>query len=241
MSSIKLSSSGGGSVSLSAAPTSTDVTIQFPSGNSTVGQALVASSTSGELDWESVKTDSSIQVFRGFNFEPNDPYHLTNLNSDAISPQTVNYTGFRDGSGNPSGNIDTHSAYDSTNLCWIAPEFAYYSVTHVLAVKGNSSNTTTRHIGNFIEHTNSTNTIYERYSTYSQLAPSITDYCFITNTVNVLMLPTDRIYFKAGRVSNSSHATHDSICAPDPFNTGAPVSLADTPGSYVSIHKIRGF
>ena len=240
MSSIKLNSSGGGSVSLSAAPTSTDVTIQFPSGNSTVGQALVASSTSGELDWESVKTDSSIQVFRGFNFEPYTPYHTTNLNTDATTPQTVDYTGFRDGS-NPSGNIDTHNAYDATNLCWIAPEFAYYNVTHVLAVKGSSSNTTTRHIGNFIEHTTSTGIIYKRYSSYCQLAPSITDYGFVTNTVNVLMLPTDRIYFKTGRVSNSSHAASDFICAPDPFNTGAPLSLDETPGSYVSIHKIRGF
>jgi len=241
MSSIKLNSSGGGSVSLSAAPTSTDVTIQFPSNNSTVGQALVASSTSGELDWESVKTDSSIQVFRGFNFEPNTPYHTTNLNTDATTPQTVDYTGFRNASGNPSGNIDTHNAYDSTNLCWIAPEFAYYSVTHVLAVKGDSSNTTTRHIGNFIEHTNSTASVQEIYSTYCKLAPNIVDFGFTTNTVIVRMFPTDRIYFKTGRVSNSSHAASDFICAPDPFNTGAPLSLDETPGSYVSIHKIRGF
>lgn len=236
MSAIKLNSSGGGSVSLSAAPTSTDVTIQFPSGNSTVGQALVASSTSGELDWESVKTDSSIQVFRSFKYEPTFGLEQTPLSAVGTSPQTIDYRGW---SSSPTEKIDTHNAWDVTNGCWIVPEFAYYIVTHVLAVQGNSSNTTIRHVGNYIDHTSSTNFIHKRYSTYCQLAPNIVDYGFTTNTVIFQALPTDRIYFKTSRYSTAVSAD-DIICGTDPFNPGTPLTSRATPASYVSIHKIRG-
>ena len=238
MSSIKLNSSGGGSVSLSAAPTSTDVTIQFPSGNSTVGQALVAGNTAGELDWESVKTDSSIQVFRSFKYENTFGNEETPLTTLPASPQIIDYRGWASGS---SGQIDTHNAYDVSQGCWIASEFAYYSVTHVLAVSGNASNTVTRHVGNFIDHTDSTASLKERYSTYCELAPNIVDYGFTTNTVIVRMVPTDRLYFKAGRYSASAPTANDIIHGSDPFNAGYPIALQKTPASYVSIHKIRGF
>lgn len=120
MSSIKLSSSGGGSVSLSAASTSTDVTIKFPSSNSSASQALVASNTSGELNWETVPNSAAVPLLRLSNY--NTPTTSDYVGSGLTRPiewKTSNYTNFE---------TDTHSAWDATNYWYVVPQAGFYRV-----------------------------------------------------------------------------------------------------------------
>jgi hypothetical protein len=120
MSSVKLSSSGGGSVSLSAASTSTDVTIKFPSGNSSAGQALVAGNTSGELDWETVPNSTAVPLLRlnQYNTPTTSDYVGSGL-SRPIEWVKANFTNFE---------TDTHSAWDATNYWYVVPQAGFYRV-----------------------------------------------------------------------------------------------------------------
>lgn len=120
MSSIKLSSSGGGSVSLSAASTSTDVTIKFPSSNSSASQALVASNTSGELNWETVPNSAAVPLLRlgAYNTPTTSDYVGSGLTSP-IEWVKNNNTEFE---------TDTHSAWDATNYWYVVPQAGFYRV-----------------------------------------------------------------------------------------------------------------
>jgi hypothetical protein len=126
MSSVKLSSSGGGSVSLSAASTSTDVTIKFPSGNSSAGQALVAGNTSGELDWETVPNSTAVPLLRlaGYNTTSYTEYVSSGGFSRPIEwvkdPATIG----------SEFETDTHSAWDATNYWYVVPQAGFYRVNH---------------------------------------------------------------------------------------------------------------
>lgn len=121
MSSVKLSSSGGGSVSLSAASTSTDVTIKFPSGNSSAGQALVASNTSGELDWETVPNSTAVPLLRLKIY--NTTASINNLGSLDNAIQWIKTAN------NSEFETDTHSAWDASNYWYVVPQAGFYRVT----------------------------------------------------------------------------------------------------------------
>jgi hypothetical protein len=125
MSSVKLSSSGGGSVSLSAASTSTDVTIKFPSGNSSAGQALVASNTSGELDWETVPNSAAVPLLRLSAYN-------TPTTSDYIGGVPGRPLEWYVGANNVHSvfETDTHSAWDATNYWYVVPQAGFYRVSH---------------------------------------------------------------------------------------------------------------
>jgi len=124
MSSVKLSSSGGGSVSLAAASTSTDVTITFPSGNSSLNQALVASDSSGTLGWSTVPNSTAVPLLRLIAYN---------------TPTTSDYTSSLPGrpiewiTGGPTHahfETDTHSAWDATNYWYVVPQAGFYRVSH---------------------------------------------------------------------------------------------------------------
>ena len=125
MSSVKLSSSGGGSVSLSAASTSTDVTIKFPSSNSSAGQALVASNTSGELDWETVPNSAAVPLLRlgVYNYPNTSDY----VGTAPVRP--IEWTFLANGN-NSEFETDTHSAWDTTNYWYVVPQAGFYHVSH---------------------------------------------------------------------------------------------------------------
>lgn len=122
MSSIKLNSSGGGSVSLSAASSSTDVTIQFPSGNSSLNQALVASDSSGTLGWSTVPNSTAVPIFQTTTHNASlDAANVTNG-----TPTTAIEWGYNTSN---SGTFDTNSGYDATNYWYVIPQDGYYKVT----------------------------------------------------------------------------------------------------------------
>lgn len=125
MSSIKLNSSGGGSVSLSAASTSTDVTIKFPSSNSIAGQALVAGNTSGELDWETVPNSTAIPLLRLIE------YNIPS-SSDYVGSIPARPLEWHVGANNSLAywETDTHSAWDASNYWYVAPQAGFYYVRH---------------------------------------------------------------------------------------------------------------
>jgi hypothetical protein len=150
MSSIKLNSSGGGSVSLSAASTSTDVTIKFPSGNSSAGQALVAGNTSGELDWETVPNSTAVPLLRLTN------YNITNT-SDYVGSSPARALEWTIGSSNNNYDYwetDTHSAWDATNYWYVAPQAGFYRVTHSFngPIVSYADTTKVHHIHSVIVH-----------------------------------------------------------------------------------------
>lgn len=122
MSSIKLNSSGGGSVSLSAADTSTDVTVKFPSGNSSAGQALVAGNTSGELDWETVPNSTAVPLLRLSTYNiPSSSDYLGSVFSRSLEWRNDSSTNF---------DTDTHSGWDATNYWYVVPQAGFYQVHH---------------------------------------------------------------------------------------------------------------
>ena len=123
MSSVKLSSSGGGSVSLSAASTSTDVTIKFPSGNSSAGQALVAGNTSGELDWETVPNSTAVPLLRL-------AVYNTTASTDYVGPGYSKPIEWVKTANNTEFETDTHSAWDATNYWYVVPQAGFYRVNH---------------------------------------------------------------------------------------------------------------
>ena len=116
MSSIKLNSSGGGSVSLSAASSSTDVTIQFPSGNSSLNQALVASDSSGTLGWSTVPNSTAIPTFSATQVSWNSSTNVNSTPTEALTWSTSTRV----------HNYDTHSGYDATNNWYVIPQDGYY-------------------------------------------------------------------------------------------------------------------
>ena len=127
MSSIKLSSSGGGSVSLSAASTSTDVTIEFPSSNSSLNQALVASDSSGTLGWSTVPNSTAVPVLRL-------TYHNTTNSSDYVGSLPARPLEWIIGSGNNNyafWETDTHSAWDNSNYWYVVPQAGFYRVSQI--------------------------------------------------------------------------------------------------------------
>jgi hypothetical protein len=127
MSSVKLSSSGGGSVSLSAASTSTDVTIKFPSGNSSAGQALVAGNTSGELDWETVPNSTAVPLLRL-------AVYNTTASTDYVGPGYSKPIEWVKTANNTEFETDTHSAWDATNYWYVVPQAGFYRVNHQFEV-----------------------------------------------------------------------------------------------------------
>lgn len=124
MSSVKLNSSGGGSVSLSAASTSTDVTITFPSGNSSLNQALVASDSSGTLGWSTVPNSTAVPLLRLASYNTTTASACYVSGSCGLGPLEW-YVG-----NNSNWETDTHSAWDATNYWYVVPQEGYYRVTH---------------------------------------------------------------------------------------------------------------
>jgi hypothetical protein len=122
MSSIKLNSSGGGSVSLAASSTSTDVTITFPSGNSSAGQALVAGNTSGTLDWETVPNSTAIPMFFSAGFSS------TTASTDFVGTVGSAFSKAMPWTDTNPAAIDTHNAWDNTNGWYVVPQDGYYEV-----------------------------------------------------------------------------------------------------------------
>ena len=127
MSSIKLNSSGGGSVSLSAASTSTDVTIQFPSGNSSLNQALVASDSSGSLGWSTVPNSTAVPLLRlgVYNVTSYTDYTGTGFSRPIEWVKTTN---------NDEYETDTHSGWDATNYYYVVPQAGFYRVTQRFSI-----------------------------------------------------------------------------------------------------------
>jgi hypothetical protein len=128
MSSVKLSSSGGGSVSLSAASTSTDVTITFPSGNSSLNQALVASDSSGSLEWSTVPNSTAVPLLRLGQY--NNP-----TTSDYVGGSPSRPLEWTTGINSAVFETDTHSAWDATNYWYVVPQAGFYRVSHSLTQK----------------------------------------------------------------------------------------------------------
>lgn len=232
MSSVKLSSSGGGSVSLSAASTSTDVTIKFPSGNSSIGQALVAGNTSGELDWEDVPTDSSKVLYQGF-LTPGSGY-LTSVLADGggtiLNPTTLPF----DYISVPEliEVIDTHTGYDYTNHYYVIPTSGYYRFTLNLGVVPNSNHATTQRLfSSIITATDSTNTELRSFISNVEIdnTNALARNCYVDGVMK--MYANYRVYFGYSALSDSS-GNHDSIL-------GAVVNYIH-PVSCATIERIRG-
>lgn len=234
MSSIKLNSSGGGSVSLSAAPTSTDVTIQFPSGNSSIGQALVAGNTSGELDWENVPTDSSKVLYQGFlntGTMPSSGPMDADGGGTYLSPTTLPFD-YIELLPSLVDVVDTHTGYDHTNHYYVIPTDGYYRFTLNLSINPNSSHgTTPRNFHSIITVTDATNTELRSFigSVEIDNTNALIRSCYVDGVMK--MFANYRVYFGYAAIADAS-GNHDVL-------QGAITNYIH-PTSCATLERIRG-